>query len=237
MKDTFDALTSLHAHEEELRERSLSAIQASEHLTAHLQAVQGAMNHLHTLLAPDTEPETDEQAIQLICVRLFNVAATTLRLGLAGYYQASFQALRDALEVVNLLDLFRLDRSTIFRWRTADEKAWRTEFLPSEVRKRLETFSGFKEQQRHKPYKNYSNYAVHPNYKSFALLSVGGQVQVGPFFDELKLTSMLQELGAKLSHVTIVASVFFDTKSSPSLLIAKSEFLGSLDKYREKYIP
>lgn len=229
-------LTRLHAHEEELWAKSLVVIAASEPLTAHMHAAQSAMDHLHALLAPHTEPGTDAHAIQLICIRLFNVGATTLKLGFAGYYQSSFQLLRDAFEVVNLVDLFRIDPTAILRWRTADDRAHQKEFKPVAVREALEKHPDFKEQKRNPIYKTYSNFATHATYKSFNLLMSGGQVQLGPFLDEAKLRAVLEDLGAHLSHATLGVSMLFDKGSTLELLVAKSEFLASLQGYHQKYI-
>jgi hypothetical protein len=236
MVQNLENLTMLHAHEEELRAKSLAVVTASEPLAAHMHAAQAAMDHLHALLASHTEVGTDEHALQLICIRLFNVGATTLKLGLAGYYQASFQTLRDAFEVVNLVDLFRIDSTAISRWRTADDHAHQKEFKPITVRLTLEKHLDFKEQKRNPIYKTYSNFATHATYKSFNLLMSGSLVQLGPFFDEPKLKAVLEDLGAHLSHATLGVSMLFDKGSTLELLIAKSEFLASLQAYHQKYI-
>jgi len=229
-------LTRLHFHEEELRQKSLAEVEASEPLTDHMKAVQSAMDHLHALLSQRTAPGTDEHAIQLICIRLFNVGATTLKLGLAGYYQASLHALRDAFEVVNLVDLFRIDRTALMRWRTADDRAHQKEFKPVTVRETLEKHPDFKDQMRNPIYKTYSSFATHPTFKSFNLLMTEGQVQLGPFFDEAKLRAVLEDLGAHLSHAVLGVSTLFDKDSSFELLLAKSEFLASLQTYHQKHI-
>lgn len=80
------------------------------------------MNHLQALLQTETSAGTDAHTGQLICIRLFNVGSTTLKRGLSGYYQTSFQLLRDAFELVNLVDLFRIDPSAVSRWRLATDK-------------------------------------------------------------------------------------------------------------------
>ena len=216
--------------------KSLAVVAASEPLTAHIHAVQAAMNHLHVLLVSHTKVGTDEHAIQLICIRLFNVGATTLKLGLTGYYQAGFQTLRDAFELVNLVDLFRIDTTVIFRWRTADDRAHQKEFKPVAVRESLERHPDFKEQKRNATYKTYSNFATHATYKSFNLLMTGGQVQLGPFFDETKLKALLEDMGAHLSHATLGVSMLFDKGSTIEELVAKSEFLASLKAYHQMYI-
>lgn len=236
MTTNFENLIRLHAREEELRAKSFVVIAASEPLTANMQAAQFAMDHLHALLASRTETGTDEHAIQLICVRLFNVGATTLKLGLTGYYQGSFQALRDAFEVVNLVDLFRIDQTAILRWRTANDRAHQKEFKPVAVREALEKHPDFKEQKRNPIYKTYSNFATHATYKSFNLLMADGQVQLGPFFDEPKLRAVLEDLGAHLSHAALGLSMLFNKGSTLELLVAKSGFLASLQGYHQKYI-
>ena len=123
-------LLSLHSHEEDLRSKSLAAIQADRDLSRHLQAAHDAMEYLDVVRQQPATVNTDEHALTCLGLRLFNLGATTLKLSMSGYYQAAFALLRDAFEIVNLLDLFRIDQSAILVWRTADDKVQRLEFMP-----------------------------------------------------------------------------------------------------------
>ena len=168
-----DNLASLHQHEEEVRAASLSAIVTGPALSDHLQAVHDALDHLTELVGVESIAGDDRHTIQLFVMRLFNVGSTVLKLGLSGYYQQAFQLLRDALELVNLIDLFRADRTRIAEWRTADNKKLKKAFGPATVREALEKLSQYRGQKsgREKTYAMFSEYAVHTTYRGFKLVS------------------------------------------------------------------
>ncbi|MES2150681.1 MAG: hypothetical protein V4508_12920 [Pseudomonadota bacterium] len=51
-------------------------------------------------------PSSQQQVAQLLGIRMFNSAATALKLALTGYNQAGFSRVRDLLETTHLLDYF-----------------------------------------------------------------------------------------------------------------------------------
>lgn len=130
-------LEPVHEYEEVLRAHSLADIGANEALSDHLLAVNDALHHLGMLVHVETEPGSDLHTAQLFAIRLFNVGTGALKLGLSGYYQQAYQLLRDSLEMVNLIDLFRADRTKISQWRTADDKTLKTTFGVQGVRHAL----------------------------------------------------------------------------------------------------
>ncbi|MBC7707581.1 MAG: hypothetical protein H7274_27030 [Rhodoferax sp.] len=227
-------LLLIHAHEEDLLKAALAHIDGTPPLTAHLQMAQDVMDHLVTLQQIPSEPGSDPHTVKLVALRLFNVGATAIKLGLSGYYQAAFQILRDSLELVNLIDLFNADSSAIALWRTADEKTWKKEFLPVKVREKLESLPRYAGQRRDKLYGTYSNYASHTTYKGFQLIAPDNSPRLGPFFDQKLLKALLEDLALHLSHATLSVSATLET-SNPQVLEAKKGFLERLKAYRHQY--
>ena len=85
-------------------------------------------------------------------MRTFNAFGASLKLALSGYTQIGVLILRDILETVFLLNLFRRDRTLIERWRFADEQTRRQEFSPAAVRKALDERDGFRGRKREEMY-------------------------------------------------------------------------------------
>jgi hypothetical protein len=193
------------------------------------------MELLDVLRQWPVENGTDAHALLCLGLRLFNVGATALKLGLSGYYHAAFVMLRDAFEIVNLLDLFRIEPSAVQVWRTTDDKTHKAEFGPVKVREKLAKHPDFTGQKRHPIYEVYSGHATHVTFKSFNLLMADGLVQGGPFFDLPKLKAVLEDLGSHLSHATLALSILVPGDDMPALH-AKGEFLESLRAYHHDYI-
>ena len=161
-----------------------------------------------------------------------------MKLGLSGYYQQSFQLLRDSLELVNLVDWFRAEPAKISEWRTADNKKLKREFGPAAVRSALETYPQYAGQKagRDKVYALFSGLAVHATYKGFQLVAPGNAPKLGPFLDAPLLRALLDELGRHLSHATIGLSSTFSEDLDLPTLHAKAAYLTGLGVYHLKYI-
>lgn len=233
-----DNLQSLHQHEETIRADSLAAIAADVALSDHLQAVHDALDHLTVLQQAASSPGDDRHTAQLFVIRLFNIGASALKLGLSGYYQQSFQLLRDSLELVNLIDLFRADRTKISAWRLADSKELKKDFGPAAVRTALETFPQFKGQKagRDKTYATFSEHAAHTTYRGFKLVTLGNSPRLGPFMNAKLLKALLEDLGRHLAHATMALSTLFDKDVGLVVLASKGAYIESLRRYHEKYI-
>jgi hypothetical protein len=168
-------------------------------------------------------------------MRLFNCGGAALQQGLSGYYQVAFQTLRDSLEMVNLVDLFRIDADAIDRWKAADDKALKNEFGPVKVRLRLEKHPDFEGQRRDRLYATFSGYAAHPSYKGFQLISPSNKPRLGPFLDGSLLLALLADLGKHISHAALGVSTLLVTDEL-QLLRAKAAYLERLGGYHEKYL-
>jgi hypothetical protein len=93
-----DNLTSLHDHEESIRTESLALIARRADLTDHLALIHEAMNVIWAFTQEHVHNSDDELTFQFLGIRLFNAAAVSIKLALAGYYQKAFVHVRDILE-------------------------------------------------------------------------------------------------------------------------------------------
>src|SRR5579859_3777064 len=99
-----DNLASLHNHEEELRAKSLAAIEADAALSDHWNLVAEAMNAIYAFTHDHVHGSEDELTLQYLGIRLFNAAGASVKLALSGYYQKVFQQVRDVIETHFLVD-------------------------------------------------------------------------------------------------------------------------------------
>jgi hypothetical protein len=231
-------LHSLHRHEEALRAESLASVAANTALADHLQAVHDALDQLVILHQVGSTPGSDTHTIQLFAIRLFNIGASTLKLGLSGYYQQGFQLLRDSLEMLNLLDLFRANPSKVTQWRVADNKMLKKQFGPAAVRETLDSHPQYQGQKpgRNRLYSMFSEHAAHVTYRGFNLIAPGNSPRLGPFFDAKLLRALLEDLGRHLAHATLAVSILIDGTDEPVVLASRSAYLTKLTQYHEKYI-
>lgn len=232
-----DNLRSLHQQEESVRADSLANVAASEALSEHLQAVHDASDYLMALLQVQSKPGSDLHTAQLFVIRLFNVGACALKLGLSGYYQQAFQLLRDSLEMVNLVDLFAVEPIKISEWRDADEKKLKKSFSPVVVRTALESHQEYAGQKvgRDRAYALFSSHAAHMTYKGFSLVSPNNVPRMGPFFDEKLLRALLEDMGKHLSHAALGVGILFEDVEM-KILETKAAYLESLRRYHAKHI-
>ena len=232
-----DNLLRLHRHEETIRAKSLEAVAASAALADHLRAVHDAADHLNVLLQVKATPGDDQHTAQLFVIRLFNVGASALKLGLSGYYQQAFHLLRDSLELVNLVDLFAVEPNKISEWRLADDKTLRKSFGPAAVRQALDGHTEYvgQEAERARLYALFSGHAAHMTYKGFNLVAPGNSPRMGPFFDEKLLRALMEDMGKHLSHAALGLGLLFEDVEMP-ILEGKAAYLETLKRYHEKYI-
>lgn len=195
----------VHQDEERFRAQNLEFIERSQALADHLELIHDSMYVLLHFCREHRHRNNDELAIQLLGVRMFNTAASALKLALSGYHQPAFQLLRDLLETTNLLDYFRIEPGKIAEWRVADDKGQKV-FDPVKVRLALEAHPSHVGERRDLPYKRLSTYAAHPTFRGFRLLAEGSEFRAGPFVDAGLLGDWLLETAAWLGHGTLVFS-------------------------------
>ena len=154
--------------------------------------------------------DEDVLALQVLGIRNFNAFAASLNLAMSGYTQNSALVLRDVLETVFLLDMFRTDRALVQLWRLADKKTLKRRFSPFEVRKALDARDGVDTMKRAELYELFSELAAHPNAKSsWMLRSAGsGEALLGPFVEKSSLEAILGEMGRLAIQVGDVLVTF-----------------------------
>ena len=205
-----DNLRSLHDQEECLRQRALDLVAADARLLLHLRVVENAMDLADLLRQVPTEDE-DMKTIQVLGMRTFNALGASLKLALCGYSQNSALIMRDILETVFLLNLFRGDRRFIERWRFADDKARRRDFSPAAVRKALDERDGFEGRKREEMYRMFSELAAHPTMKSVYMMRPWkeGDAVIGPFIAPDSLQAVVSEMGRLAVQVGEALDHFF----------------------------
>ena len=185
----------LYDGEEFFRSKAIGTLVADERLHLHLEVVEGAMNIADWLRQFETDDE-DLKLIQVLGIRMFNAFGASLKLCCSGYYQNAALILRDVLETVFLVDLFRGDKSLIAKWRLADKASRMKQFKPVLVRTMLDDRDGFTERKRAAMYDLFSELAGHATMQSIEMLRPRGMnVHCGPFFDATALEAVISEMG------------------------------------------
>jgi hypothetical protein len=157
-------LHSLHRHEEDLRAKSLEAINARADLREHFELVSEAMNVIYAFSHDHAHGNDDELTLQLLGIRLFNAAGASVKLAFSGYYQKAFDAIRDILETYFLADFLTTYPEKIKDWKAADKKARIAHFGPGIIRNALDKRDGFSSGARKKIYDLLSELASHASY-------------------------------------------------------------------------
>ncbi len=231
-----DNLTSLHKHEEGLRARSLSAIKADAALSDHWNLVAEAMNAIYAFTHDHDHGSENELVLQYLGIRLFNAAGASVKLALSGYYQRAFDQVRDVIETYFLVDYLSTHPEKIDEWKRADKKKRISHFGPGFIRNALDKRDGYTSGKRKEIYDLISELASHASYSGITLTTTGpaNMAQVGPFLDEKKLATWLQEMAMRLSHAAVVLvsnSEGIDAK----LLMTRKHYLEVVNKWWLKY--
>jgi hypothetical protein len=231
-----DNLASLHKHEEELRAQSLAAIEADAALSDHWHLVGEAMNAIYAFTHDHVHGSENELTLQYLGIRLFNAAAASVKLALSGYYQKSFDQLRDLIETYFLVDYLSTYPEKIDEWKRANKKTRIAHFGPGIIRNALDKRDGFVSGERKKIYDLISELASHASYPGISMTTTGADklAQVGPFFDQTKLISWLQELAMRLSHAAVVL-VSTPEGSDRKLLLTRMQYLEVVKEWWSKY--
>lgn len=227
-------LGSLHAHEERVRRQSLAAVAGSSDLSDHMGLVEACMDVVFACAHGWEHRTEDEETVQLLGVRIFNSAATTLKLGLSGYYQAAYHHVRDILETGYLVDFLSMEPAKIAVWRTAGTKERVRSFGAFEVRKALGKRDARGSARRTRAYELLSEMSSHVTGPGFLLLTPGGQRQVGAFFDEVQLRGWIEELTSRFLETSEVYSAFF-SRLTGAMGPERARFLDCAAAWSERY--
>jgi hypothetical protein len=231
-----DNLTLLHKQEEELRARSLAAIEADAALSDHWNLVAEAMNAIWAFTNDHVHGSEDELALQLLGIRLFNAAGSSIKLAMAGYYQGAFAHVRDVIETSFLVDYLSTYPAEIDEWRRADQKKRMSQFGAARIRNALDKRDGYTSGERKRIYGIFSEYATHASYSGVTLTTTGpaNMAQVGPFFDGQKLRSWLGEMVMRLS-MAAMQLLPNPNANDVKLLLTQAHYLEVFDKWWSKY--
>ena len=168
-KALFSDLLVTHEHEEKLRAQSMELIRADEELSRRLVIIEKAMTLIFGYTIEHKSGSENEATVQLLGIRLFNAAASGVKLALSGYYQTAFQQARDILETGFLLDYFRTFPESVAAWRTADRATRRELFEPVKIREALDKRDGDTQMRRAEQYRKLSELASHATWRGFAM--------------------------------------------------------------------
>ena len=106
----FDLLAS---GEDQIRQMSKAAIEASENLSLHARMIQRAMSMMDHMAKRRPHSDEDDMVLQMLAARLFNSGASAMKLLMGGFYQTAVMVMRDILETTFLLDYFHSNRDQI----------------------------------------------------------------------------------------------------------------------------
>ena len=229
-----DNLTSLHKREEELRAESLATIGVDAALSDHWNLVAEAMNAIWVFTQDHVCRSEDELALQLLGIRLFNAAGSSIKLALAGYYQGAFAHVRDVIETSFLVDYLSTYPAEIDQWRRADRKKRMAQFGAGRIRTILDNRDGYTSGERKRIYDTISEYATHASYPGVTLTTTRNMAQVGPFFDEQKLRSWLGEM---VQHFSVGALKLLPNPDGDNmqLLATQTHYIGVVNRWFSKY--
>ena len=212
--DSFpERLTNLHFFEEVKRSESLGLIGGDVGLQLHIIIIERAMDLADIFRQYPTDDE-DLKVIQLLGMRIFNAFGASLKLALSGYGQNSALVIRDILETVFLLDLFKGKKELIEQWRFADKREQMKKFSPVKVRIALDTRDGFTGKKRAKIYELFSELASHPTMKSDWMMRPQreGNAVIGPFVEKTMLEAVISEMGRLAIQFGEILNQFFPEK-------------------------
>lgn len=228
-------LSTLHEHEEKIRADSLAFVDKNLDLREHLSMIHSSMSIIYSLAQDHSNASDDELTIQYLGLRLFNSAASSLKLGLSGYYQSAFAIVRDVVETVALLDYMKSHPAQISVWKASDKKQRINKFGPGSIRKALNQRDQFPGNKRKDIYELYSEYAAHATAPGFQLLAPEGLGKIGPFFSEKYLKAWIGEAVKFLVHgATIFMAHFGNIK--PPLIMEKATFLDQATRWYNQYL-
>jgi hypothetical protein len=225
---------TLHAEEERIRLESIALIERSPAAADHVNSVHASMALIMALNQGHEPASQEERIIQYLGLRLFNSAASCIRLGFSGYYQIALAVVRDVFETVQLLDYLTTYPEKLKEWETADKKTRMSVFGPATIRKALDERDGFSAQQRKSYYDTFSEYASHPTAAGFLLVAPTGEGQMGPFFNANYLEVVVGDLVKFMVHGASIFSHSLETQDF-ALLQEKVHFLEAIDEWRAKY--
>ncbi|WP_137044593.1 hypothetical protein [Pseudolabrys sp. FHR47] len=187
----------------------MALIIGNEELARRLEMTERVLGVLFAYSLDYVAKDDEEHTIQMLGLRLFNAGATSVKLGLSGYYQTALQQARDIMETGFLIDYFRTSPDQIAVWRTADRKTRRKLFDPFQIRVALDERDGDKEMRRATEYAKLSELVSHATARGFQFTARGRYGELGPFIDDFMLKAWLHEVVLRLGPATMLYATHF----------------------------
>jgi hypothetical protein len=208
-KPSFSDISVTHEHEEKLRTESMVLIRADRELSRRLAVIQKAMTVIFGYTVDHTSRSENEATVQLLGIRLFNAAASGVKLALSGYYQTALQQARDIMESGFLLDYLRTSPEQIVAWKAADRATRRKFFDPVKIREALDERDGDTQMRRAEQYRKLSELASHVTWRGFAMTTRRGMGELGPFVEPINLKAWLHEMVLRLGPSAVMYANHF----------------------------
>ncbi|WP_028168709.1 hypothetical protein [Bradyrhizobium elkanii] len=144
--------------------------------------------------------------------------------------------MRDVIETYFLVDYLSTNPEKIEEWKRADKKKRMSNFGPAFIRNALDKRSGHTGGERKRIYDLISELASHASSPGIALTTTGpaNLAQVGPFFDDKKLTAWLHEMAMRLSHAAVVLVSNAEGRDL-ALLATRANYLRVIQGWWSKY--
>jgi hypothetical protein len=196
-KPLFSDLAVMHEHEEKLRAESMALIHADAELSRRLVVIETAMTVIFGYTVDHTSRSENETTVQLLGIRLFNAAASGVKLVFSGYYQTAFQQARDT------------SPEQIAVWKAANRATRRKLFEPVKIREVLDRRDGDTQMRRAEQYRKLSELASHATWRGFAMTTRDGIGELGPFVEPINLKAWLHEIVLRLGPSTVMYANHF----------------------------
>lgn len=182
----------------------MALIEADPELSRRLEMIQKAMALIFGHTIDHASRSEDETTAQLLGIRLFNAAASGIKLALSGYYQTAFHQARDIMEIGYLLDYFRTSPEQRAVWKHADRETRKKLFGPVKIRIALDKRDGDTTKKRKAEYNKLSELASHATFRGFQLTTRGGFGELGPFVEKINLMAWLEEMVLRLGPSAVM---------------------------------
>src|SRR3981189_3295321 len=88
--------------EDQIRQLSKAAIEASEDLSLHARMIEGALSMLAHMARRRPHSDEGDLVLQMLAARLFNSGASAMKLLMCGFYQSAVMVMRDILTRLRL---------------------------------------------------------------------------------------------------------------------------------------
>jgi hypothetical protein len=215
-------LIALHFEEEKLRKKTIDLLNNNKALQMHLSMIETSMDVTDIFRQYETDDE-DLKVIQFLGMRVFNAFSASIKLCFSGYYQTSLLILRDVLETVFLIDLFRGDRKLIETWRNADKTVRLKKFSPVKVRESLDKRDRCSDMKRKQKYDLFSELAAHPTMQSVQTMrpNENGDAVSGPFLEKRMVEAVVSEMGKLAAQIGVLFFAFIPNnfyQKAPTML-------------------